>query len=145
MKTYPLAAEFEKLLADHERPFLALLARALRKPLNEHESLCLAYVLMTNVFSLKNESKREPFSLSEASNTLAELAGEYPESLLSAQGAEKAEELPLELRQKYWKERLEEEIAADRPKNYASQNTIMRLRDQLLNSGELSKLEFVSL
>jgi hypothetical protein len=121
---------------------LPLLARAMQRPLNDHEACCLGYVLQHNVFTFVDGEALPPQSIEQCSSLLADLAGEYDKDFIQSQGTANISLISREQKQRYWTRRLAGIREQDSPLTYAHQNTIMRVRDSIAGSPEIKSLEF---
>ena len=119
------------LLIESDNPVVQRIAPLLPGFLNEHESYCLAHMLMEADLKFSPTDRISQQSLSEAAEIAAELTGTYGENFQAAFKVREAEKTTLVERVNYWSEVLEKAAAQDEPLSYNDRNTIERLRSLL--------------
>ena len=137
-----LSPEFTDLTLASGSKLLSVLARALLRPLNDHEACCLGYILQTHALVWSDETKDAPLTAEMIGEVLAHLSFDYPEELYQQTGETRPAKIPLAERANYWSKRLKAVQTADEPLGYADRNTILRLREQISAQPEISALEF---
>ena len=135
-------AEIQTLIDNSEQLLVSALANALKRQLNDHESVCLANILMTHRFVMKDESIVERSDTTQAASVLALISWDYKPSFMAEHNTKNASNIDTLDRTNYWKERLESTIREDEPLTFSDRNTISRLLELMENEGRIVKLEY---
>lgn len=137
-----LSPEFAELSHFTTPRLLPVLARALIRPLNDHEACCLGYILRTSEVCWSDDTRDMPLAVEKISELLPRLCFDYPPEFYDQAGEKQIALVPTDLKANYWAARLQNIAREDEPLNYSDQNTILRLRRQICMQPEIADLKF---
>ncbi len=133
----------QELLESTKEPLVRVLVSSLKRTLSDHECLCLDHILSNHCIVLEDSTQIEIAELSERSNLLALLAGEYDSSFIEQANSDNILAIPDEAKSKYWLDRLEEVTRKDEPLHFHDRNTIQRLLDEIASNDSVKTLRFI--
>ncbi len=134
-----LSSDFVTLAKD-KNSLLAFLATTLKKLLNDHESLCLGYILANNCLRFPSRdiatlAEIGPVSIENIADLLAYLSGDYETDFLKKENIEDYHFISHTKRSDYWRNKLLHMLKEDQALTYTDRNTINRIIDAIVTAG----------
>ena len=127
------------VLPEGSTPEGVLLATALGKVLDLHESYCLARLMRDSKFRLAGGEELGPLGVEKIAELLADLSDEL--APFAQDNPDKASKFERDVRQQMWSGYLKEFFASDDPLHYAERNTIARLKSKLLENAQIAEIK----
>lgn len=123
---------------------MPIVASALGMFLDEHESICLARILQTNAFMLREGGMPVGrYDVETCAKIVARMCREYTEEFLNQHRARNFLDIPVDARYDYWLRKLQWVKDADEPLTYADQNTLRRLTGLLSSDNRLLGVKYL--
>lgn len=138
----PLPPHLQTLIDISEDRLCTVLASSLGRHLIEHEAVCLAHVLKTCRIRYTDNSEESQADNQRIASLLAQLVKEYDADFVKANKAADPWGVPLEKRNAYWSEKVQDLFFKDEPLTYADRNTINRLKDEIAANEQVSEIFF---
>lgn len=139
--TAVIPPEIEKLRS-HQDPVISALATTLHNFLDEHEVVCLGFVLQNHSITLADGTNLGPWTVDAAAQIVAYFASDYDAHFLEKNGYQNASAIPFDQKVIYWQTKLQTAKAKDAPLTYADRNTISRVHDALLTDPRIKKMTY---
>ncbi len=139
-KPLPIPHSIIELRESSKDPLVAAVGRSVRSLLDEHESFCLGYFLMSNEFMLTEQKVASQLSDDTIAMLLAVLSAEYDSTFVNSHGGGLNSISPQE-KANYWKSKIIEWRQTDRPLTYTDRNTIDRFKRDLCQQPEIVSLK----
>lgn len=138
------AKEVEKCQAESRSPITRALARNIDDLLDEHEALCLSWLLLEHQIEFINGQSFGPLDPEEIAKIISELCHDCDPCFLKAQGTASYSELKPELRNSYWQAQIKNLIDLDAPRSLSDRNTMARFSTLLQNDPEVKEVRLLA-
>jgi len=133
--------EIEKLRT-HPDTVISALATTLHSFFEEHEALCLGFVLQNHSVTLADGTTLGPWTVDAAARIVANFANDYDQLFLEKNGYHDLNTIPFDQKSTYWQAKLEQAQEKDAPLTYSDRNTISRIHDALLTDPRIKKVTY---
>ena len=134
--------ELQSLVSDSSNLLRSIIVEAIKTRPDEHEAICLAYLLHSNAIVLNDQTRIEPQPVNIISSLLADIAGEYSASFMEQQKSNDFRSIAQRIRTEYWMKKITGIFEKDEALTFSSRHTIMRLVSMLNASRRVADVAF---
>ena len=134
--------ELQSMVGDTSNLLRSVLVEAIKTRPDEHESICLAYLLHSNALVIENKIRIEPLKVEAIASLLADLSREYSAAFLEQQKSSDFRTIPPRARTDYWNKKISKIFETDEALTFSARHTIMRFVSMLMASRRVTEVVF---